>query len=597
MDEKLERLQAYLANPTEPEGEAITALATQEEKRLIRDILSRFTRLKADGMEKALLYNQFGEARRAYETKEITEEEYKNNPLKKAYEDYAQAIPYRVKDLGSICIIRAIVNTPEYTRAVDKAIKRAEKLIKDIQKATGINAGETAFIAGDMIPEICELGYILYHPQEWDEHTAFKKEAQAKIKSAWDQAQDPPPDKGTVNFNRQMREITAAVEQEAVEFFSRIYKADKARSITELILSRIFPEQAPVIRQVITKVERPEALEGYIYLPNSAINQLVKQTLNDPQNVTSTRKGMITTQPDLITRDTSITFSGNDGTVITIELARTKELFKERVRGGAKLYNFFLQKSNEQGGRETTTFLLQELVDNGLYANKDSAYKGLKKITDKMMSMYIEGTQTIYDGGKRKQTRNAKAVIVAQRDISYNFCSISLPPIIRNNAKYITILPIWAYSLSENGFMLLDYIYYLARQNTSKIKDNHRFTIGLEAVIAHLGIPTPDKARANPGRLIMEPIEAAIEDIEGKSKGEIMITPIYNNGDYANVHEFLKGYLEIKLEERAENYMIEIARKQERKLRTAAKKQEQAALKAIKKKDQESAGQLKLPTE
>ena len=146
--------------------------------------------------------------------------------------------------------------------------------------------------------------------------------------------------------------------------------------------------------------------------------------------------------------------------------------------------------------------------------------------------------------------------------------------------------------------MLLDYIYYLARQNTSKIKDNHRFTIGLEAVIAHLGIPTPDKARANPGRLIMEPIEAAIENIEGKSKGEIMITPIYNNsGDYANVHEFLKGYLEIKLEERAENYMIEIARKQERKLKNAAKKQEQAALKAIERKEQESASQLKLPTE
>ena len=145
--------------------------------------------------------------------------------------------------------------------------------------------------------------------------------------------------------------------------------------------------------------------------------------------------------------------------------------------------------------------------------------------------------------------------------------------------------------------MLVDYIYYLARQNTSKIKNNHLFTIGLEAVIAHLGIPTPDKARANPGRLIMEPIEAAIEDIEGKSKGEIMITPIYNNGDYANVHEFLKGYLQIKLEERAENYMIEIAKRQANRLKATAKRREQAALKALEKKEQENAGQLKLPTE
>jgi len=43
--------------------------------------------------------------------------------------------------------------------------------------------------------------------------------------------------------------------------------------------------------------------------------------------------------------------------------------------------------------------------------------------------------------------------------------------------------------------------------------------------------------------------------------------------------------------------MIEIARKQERKLKNAAKKQEQAALKAIERKEQESASQLKLPTE
>lgn len=127
-------------------------------------------------------------------------------------------------------------------------------------------------------------------------------------------------------------------------------------------------------------------------------------------------------------------------------------------------------------------------------------------------------------------------------------------------------------------------------------KNNHLFTIGLEAVIAHLGIPTPDKARANPGRLIMEPIEAAIEDIEGKSKGEIMITPIYNNGDYANVHEFLKDTYRL-LEERAENYMIEIAKRQANRLKATAKRREQAALKALEKKEQENAGQLKLPTE
>jgi hypothetical protein len=306
------------------------------------------------------------------------------------------------------------------------------------------------------------------------------------------------------------------------------------------------------------------------------------------------KKGMIATQRSLLTQDISITYSGNDGTIATIELARTKELFKERVRGGAKMYNFFLQKNNEQNGRETTTFLLQELIDSGLYSTKDSAYKAIRLITDKMMSMSIEGTQTVYDGRKKKQVRNAKAVIVAQRNISYNSCSISLPPLIRNNAKFITILPVWAYSLSENGFVLLDYIYYLARQNANKIKDRHQFTISLEAIRVHLGLLTPDKARANPGRLIIEPIEAAIEDIEGKSKGEIMITPQYSGEDYTNVHEFLAGYLRIELEQRAENYMVEIAKRQEKQLQAAAKREERAALKAQERLEQESINQLKL---
>ena len=171
------------------------------------------------------------------------------------------------------------------------------------------------------------------------------------------------------------------------------------------------------------------------------------------------------------------------------------------------MYNFFLQKTNEQYRQEKTTFLLQELVDLGIYANKDSAYRGIKTITDKMMNMHIEGIMIEYEGGKKKERRNIKAALIAQRDISYTACHISLPPIIRENTKYITILPEWNYRLSENGFMLLDYIYFLARQNAEKIKKEHIFTISLEAIRVRLGLPTPEKAGKDPKRLILEPIE------------------------------------------------------------------------------------------
>ena len=259
MDETLERGLAYLANPTELGGEEITAFATQEEKRLIEDITSRFKRLKADGTEKALFYNQYGEALRAYETKEITEEEYKNDPLKKAYEDHAIAIHFRAMQLGRPCILRAMVNTPDYERAVDNAIKRAEKHIKNIQKATVTNAEEIAFIAGYLMPEVFQFGYILYHAQEWEQYTAFMQKAKAEYDRIQANAQGPLTEADA----RRINELYEAQEQKAADLASSIYKAAKAQSITEQILSRIFPEQKQATRQAIATAKRAKVLEGY----------------------------------------------------------------------------------------------------------------------------------------------------------------------------------------------------------------------------------------------------------------------------------------------------------------------------------------------
>lgn len=330
--------------------------------------------------------------------------------------------------------------------------------------------------------------------------------------------------------------------------------------------------------EIIAAAEKAKALEGYFFLPNSEINQLVKQTLNSPGNVANVKKGVITVQPSLISQDISITYRGSE-TMATIELARTKELFKSRVRNGAKIYNFFLQKINEQGGRETTTFLLQELVDNGLYANKDTAYRGLKTVANKMMSMHIEGTRKEYGKEKPKETRYRKAVLLSEVDVSYNACAVILPPIIRCNMKYITILPTWAYTLSENAFMLLDYVYYLARQNAQRITDEGSFKITLEAVRAHLGLPTPAGAGTDPKRLIIDPIEKAVEDIEdGRNGTDVYITPVYNP-EYKNVHEYLAGHLEIKLDGNAAVYMGRIAGRRKKKTAEAAKRTEKAKLK------------------
>jgi hypothetical protein len=279
MDKTIKRLQAYLASPTEPEGKAITALATQEEKRLIKDILSRIERLKAEGMEKALFYDQHLELERAYKTKEITEEEYKNNPLKKAYEEYAQAIPYRVNDLSRPCLMRAIVTAQDYTSAVDKAIKRAEKLIKDIQKATDSNAETMALIADELISDICTLGYRLYRPQEWEEVGAFIVDTTEQINRLYEQIQEPPTDKANDTYYRQIEELQAAMRERVEERESWIYKADRAQSITERILGRIFPEQKPAIRRVITKARQEP--EGFYLLAQSHTSNKLSKKLTE----------------------------------------------------------------------------------------------------------------------------------------------------------------------------------------------------------------------------------------------------------------------------------------------------------------------------
>jgi hypothetical protein len=102
---------------------------------------------------------------------------------------------------------------------------------------------------------------------------------------------------------------------------------------------------------------------------------------------------------------------------------------------------------------------------------------------------------------------------------------------------------------------MLDYIYYLARQNTDKliIKEGY-FNISLEAINEYLGNPKPDETEHHQ-QLIIEPILNAIDEIEdARENNELRITPFYNF-DYKNAHDFLQGYLKIELEPKAIEFL------------------------------------------
>ena len=297
----------------------------------------------------------------------------------------------------------------------------------------------------------------------------------------------------------------------------------------------------------------------YINQCNTSLTNLTKKILNNPTRIESTRQGQITQNYDDITQEVVLTYKGTDSEC-TVTLEQFRTFFAKRVQNGAKIFNFLLKKLNEQNYKEHTDFFLKELVELGIYTNPDSAYRGLKSVTDKLMRMHIEGRITVYHGKKKKEVYNAKMAVVSGRVITYNKCQIILPSIIRNASHSITVLPKWAYTLeSENAYMLVDYIFYLAKQNTYKIKENGYFTISLEAIRMQLGLPSPDEVKENHNRNynihIINPIEEAITAIENsQQENELTITQVYDHG-HKTAEEYLAGFLKIGLSGEAMEYM------------------------------------------
>ena len=64
-------------------------------------------------------------------------------------------------------------------------------------------------------------------------------------------------------------------------------------------------------------------------------------------------------------------------------------------------------------------------------------------------------------------------------------------------AHYFTIMPQYAYALSDNGYALIRYIFYLARQRKQmkSIRDNGSFNISLDTIREALGFPAVDEVK------------------------------------------------------------------------------------------------------
>lgn len=228
-----------------------------------------------------------------------------------------------------------------------------------------------------------------------------------------------------------------------------------------------------------------------------------------------------------------------------------------------KTLNFILIKANDQHYPDQIYFSLAEYMENMGETSKDAAYISAKRELDILLGFKMTGVRT---RGK-KEIRHAMDYVFTGRDISYNQCYVRcLPSHVEMLCQYFSLLPKWAGELSTKAYDLLDSIYYLARQNTSKINSEGHFHISLKSINDRIGGRDPKETERHK-QFIIKPILDAIKEIEKiQQNNELKITPVHDT-NYKNGHDFLQGYLEIEMEKTALDYYKSINKKKEDKMR------------------------------
>jgi len=256
-----------------------------------------------------------------------------------------------------------------------------------------------------------------------------------------------------------------------------------------------------------------------------------------------------------------------NGNTVIVEIAQAEKYLSKTSKTFTKTLLFTLQKMNDQNFPLEVGFPLQELVELGMYSTTSNAARAMKEFFSQQKQIMLSG--------KVKKGRNTikeeGGVLFYHYRIENGYVKLSVNENFNMEfiANYFTVFPRFAYALSNNAFNLVRYIFSLARQNASKIKNNGTFTIGLDSVRENLGLPAPEEVKnSRYKQLIIEPIEAAIDEIEEAAKTVpeaqnygFTITPIGTNT--TNINQWLSGYLEIGLKGDFADTFIKLAKKAE----------------------------------
>lgn len=305
-------------------------------------------------------------------------------------------------------------------------------------------------------------------------------------------------------------------------------------------------------------------LQKFLNLPSSSI---VKDTVSTLANANTL--GELPSSREKTRSKVYLVHStqGNDTKVIavysksdlqySIGLADFSEIFKKaNNKGLIKIYTFILIQVFEQCFQDNKLIELppdavqsvfigyDKMVEAGLYTTKTIARDNFARNYEKLMHLHYSGSAT-----KKKQAKDYIPLFkggVKEK----NGYSLILSDLIDWNAiaEFYAVIPSWIFKLSNAAFQTALYIFYIARQNSREITEHHYFTISLRALKGQLGLPD-ETSTTDPKRLIKQPIEEAIEEINAEAKTDsfhIELTPKFKGNE--KITDYLdKGKLKITM--------------------------------------------------
>ena len=230
----------------------------------------------------------------------------------------------------------------------------------------------------------------------------------------------------------------------------------------------------------------------------------------------------------------------------SLRISVDKEEFFARLNGNnvwvEKLLLYLLAERNRQNNPDKLGFPLKVLVDAGLYSTVNNARRGLNAWVEFQAHLTVEQADKngTYHGGS----------LFTACDIKSNYVTLTRSTAVDFLSDYFTFLPSFAFSLSGGAFVLLHYVFSLARQKTAQIAEKGGFTLFLRGICERMELPPPDNVPNRKYReRIRHPIESAVSEINaaavGFVDGTLALEIVAPDG---RIHEWLDGYLKIQMD-------------------------------------------------